>query len=173
MTAVEFEASLSNATITLRPIAMKLTRDSEETKDLLQRTLMKAWINRHRFNPGTNLKAWLYTIMKNTFLSDYQKSKRRQTYVDVTDNQYYINSTQSSSALGADSDLNLDEIHQTISSLPDHLRLPFNLFLKGYKYEEISEQLSIPLGTVKNRIFLSRQELKHKLKYLFQIKPNI
>ena len=168
MTTIEFAYSINNATTALRPIAMQLTRDSEDSKDLLQVTLMKAWANRHRFNPGTNLKAWLYTIMKNTFLSDYQKKQRQQTYIDVTDNQYFINSSKGvADAYQADSDLSLSEIHSSIDALPDSYRDPFKLFLEGYKYEEISEQLSIPLGTVKSRIFLARQELKQALKHNF------
>lgn len=170
MTSLEFESCLSNATTSLRPIAMRFTKDSEESNDLIQRTLMKAWVNKHRFNPSTNLKAWLYTIMKNTFLSDYRKNKRHQTFIDSTDTHFYINSfSNSGGTLSTDANLDVKEIYQTISALPDQLRLPFELYLQGYKYKEISKSLSLPLGTVKHRIFLSRKELKQKLQYLFQI----
>ena len=160
MTIVEFASSINNATTALRPIAMQLTRNHEDTQDLLQVTLMKAWANRERFNPGTNLKAWLYTIMKNTFLSEYQRKRRQQTYVDITDNNYYINSSNAANSDYADSGIRMDEINASIDALPESNRAPFQMFLDGYKYEEISVTLGIPLGTVKNRIFLARQELK-------------
>ncbi len=165
MEALEFGSTLNNLTISLRPIALQLTRDNEDTNDLLQETLLKAFRNRHRFNEGTNLKAWVYTIMKNTFLSNYQKKVRRKTYVDSTDNQYFINTAAAGfSRESADTSLNIDEIHSAINNLSPQYRIPFEMHFTGYKYEEIAQQLEIPLGTVKNRIFIARQELKEKLK---------
>ena len=166
MTTFEFESSLDSATATLHPLALQLTRDVEDAKDLLQVTFMKAWANKHRFNAGTNLKAWLYTIMKNTFLSEYHRKKRQRTYVDFTDNQYFINSSSMDlSGSEADAHLNLDEINAVIDQLPEVYKTPFKSFLEGFKYEEISESLGLPLGTVKNRIFLARKELKERLRY--------
>ena len=167
MTTFEFESSINNAKSVLQPLALQLTRDVEESKDLLQVTFMKAWANKHRFNPGTNIRAWLYTIMKNTFLSDYHRKKRRQTYVDLTDNQYFINSSSTErNGTEADAGVNLEDIHDAIDNLPEAYRAPFKSFIEGYKYEEISDTLGLPLGTVKNRIFLARKELKQKLSYL-------
>jgi RNA polymerase sigma-70 factor (ECF subfamily) len=167
MTTFEFESSINNAKSVLQPLALQLTRDVEESKDLLQVTFMKAWANKHRFNPGTNIKAWLYTIMKNTFLSDYHRKKRRQTYVDLTDNQYFINSSSMErNGTEADAGVNLEDITAAIDNLPEAYRAPFKSFIEGYKYEEISDTLGLPLGTVKNRIFLARKELKQKLGYL-------
>lgn len=167
MTTFEFESSINNAKTVLQPLALQLTRDVEDAKDLLQVTFMKAWANKHRFNPGTNIRAWLYTIMKNTFLSDYHRKKRRQTYVDLTDNQYFINSSSMDrNGTEADAGVNLDDINDAINNLPEVYRAPFQSFIEGYKYEEISDNLGLPLGTVKNRIFLARKELKEKLNYL-------
>lgn len=167
MTTFEFESSINNAKPVLHPLALQLTRDVEDAKDLLQVTFMKAWANQHRFNPGTNIRAWLYTIMKNTFLSDYHRKKRRQTYVDLTDNQYFINSTSMErNGTEADAGVNIDDIYDAIDNLPAAYKAPFKSFIEGYKYEEISENLGLPLGTVKNRIFLARKELKEKLSYL-------
>ncbi|MDH3710985.1 MAG: RNA polymerase sigma factor [Cyclobacteriaceae bacterium] len=165
MEALEFGSTLNNLTISLRPIALQLTRDYEDTNDLLQETLLKAFRNRHRFNEGTNLKAWVYTIMKNTFLSNYQKKIRRKTYVDTTDNQYFINTVAAGfSRESADTSVNMEEIQSAINNLSPQYRIPFEMHFTGYKYEEIAQQLEIPLGTVKNRIFIARQELKEKLK---------
>ena len=167
MTTFEFESSINNASSVLQPLAMQLTRDGEDAKDLLQVTFMKAWANRHRFNPGTNIKAWLYTIMKNTFLSDYHRKRRQRTYVDITDNQYFINSSSMErNGKEADAGINLEDIHVAIDDLPETYAAPFKAFLEGFKYEEISASMGLPLGTVKNRIFLARKELKEKLSYL-------
>lgn len=169
MTTMEFESSINNAAQTLHPRALQLTRDAEDAKDLVQVTFMKAWANRNRFNPGTNLKAWLYTIMKNTFLTEYHRKRRQKTHVDLSENQYLINSS-STHAKGteADAGLNLSEIRSAIEQLPDVYKIPFKSFLDGFKYEEISEKYHLPIGTVKNRIFLARQVLKEKLKYFNQ-----
>lgn len=165
MESLEFGSTLNQLSKSLRPIALQLTRDSEETNDLLQETLLKAFSNRHRFNPGTNLKAWMYTIMKNTFLSNYQKKMRRKTYVDTTDNLYFINSNVGGYSPDlADTAVNMNEIQTAINALAPQYRIPFEMHFTGFKYEEISEKLDIPLGTVKNRIFIARQELKEKLK---------
>ena len=98
MTTLEFGYSLGNVSPALRPFALKLTRDSEEANDLLQETLLKAYKNKDKFADGTNLKAWLYTIMKNTFITNYQKMVRRGTFIDTTDNLHFINSSKFSNS---------------------------------------------------------------------------
>ncbi|MFT6828081.1 MAG: RNA polymerase sigma factor (sigma-70 family), partial [Roseivirga sp.] len=95
MTALEYNHEISQMTKSLKPFALKLTKDSEDANDLLQETLMKAFKNREKFSEGTNLKAWLYTIMKNTFITNYQKMVRRGTFIDTTDNLHFINSSDS------------------------------------------------------------------------------
>lgn len=163
MTAFEFETSLTEAASKLYPAAMKLTRDPEETKDLLQLTFMKAWLNKHHFNTGTNFNAWLFIIMKNSFISNYKKNKTRQTYTDQSVNQYLINSIQPTDTRQADSELNVRDIADTIEDLPPRYKSAFQLYVQGYKYHEICDRLSLPIGTVKNRIFLARQQLKSRL----------
>ena len=93
MTALEFSYTITQMAKALQPFAMKLTKDSEEANDLLQETLLKAYTNREKFSEGTNLKAWLYTIMKNTFITNYQRMVRRGTFIDTTDNLHFINSS--------------------------------------------------------------------------------
>jgi len=93
MTTLEFSYSLQKLSSSLKPFAMKLTRDVDDANDLLQDTMVKAFTNKDKFTEGTNLKAWLYTIMKNTFITNYQRMVRRGTFVDTTDNLHYINSS--------------------------------------------------------------------------------
>ena len=93
MTALEYSYTITQMTKSLKPFALKLTKDTEDANDLLQETLMKAYRNREKFSEGTNLKAWLYTIMKNTFITNYQRMVRRGTFIDTTDNLHFINSS--------------------------------------------------------------------------------
>ncbi len=163
MSALEFNYSLSLASKYLKPFAIRLTKNLEDANDLIQETLTKAFLNRDKFIDGTNFKAWLYTIMKNTFITNYQKMLRRNTFIDTTDNLFHINSSQYVALNSAESDFAQNDINKAIDNLEECLKTPFNLYYRGFKYEEISERLKIPLGTVKNRIHIARKELKSKL----------
>lgn len=143
---------------------MRLTKDAEDANDLLQETAMKAFLNRDKFSDGTNLKAWLYTIMKNTFITNYQRMVRRNTFIDTTDNLHYINSSDALTENLAFSTFAMRDINQAIERLDENFKRPFLMHFNGYKYHEIAEQLSIPIGTVKNRIHIARKELKDNLK---------
>jgi RNA polymerase sigma factor (sigma-70 family) len=163
MTAIEFNYSLEKAGTSLKPFALRLTKDIEDANDLIQETLVKAFTNRDKFADGTNLKAWLYTIMKNTFITNYQRIVRRKTFIDTSDNLQYINSGNSVTQNTAHSAFAMQEITSTIDSLEETYRTPFMLYYKGFKYHEIAERLNIPIGTVKNRIHIARKELKERL----------
>lgn len=163
MTALEYNHEISQMTKSLKPFALKLTKDSEDANDLLQETLMKAFKNREKFSEGTNLKAWLYTIMKNTFITNYQKMVRRGTFIDTTDNLHFINSSDSKIENRAYGDFALRDINEAIEKLDDVYKTPFMMYFRGFKYQEIAERLEIPIGTVKNRIHIARKLLKEKL----------
>lgn len=147
----------------LRAFAMKLTQDHEEANDLVQDTLLKAIVNEEKFSEGTNLKGWLYTIMKNIFINKYRRAMKSNIFNDDTDNQYYINSSNNASRNEGDSNLVMKDVNNALSGLSENLRTPFLLSYTGYKYEEISQKLQIPLGTVKVRIHNARKELMQKL----------
>ncbi|MDP5172790.1 MAG: RNA polymerase sigma factor [Bacteroidia bacterium] len=164
MTTVEFNTAVVNMHQSLKPIAYKLTRDSEEANDLIQETLLKAIANREKFTDGTNLKAWLYTIMKNTFITNYHRLVKRKTFIDTTDNLHFINSAGAIDENGAGSTLAMDEIQKAIQGLSYEYKTPFMMHFRGYKYFEIADILDIPIGTVKNRIHIARKELKTELK---------
>ncbi|MCS6832500.1 MAG: RNA polymerase sigma factor [Flammeovirgaceae bacterium] len=163
MTAVEFSFHINELTNTLKPFALKLTRDYDDANDLLQETMLKAYTNREKFEDGTNLKAWLYTIMKNTFITNYQRSVRRNTFIDNTDNLHFINSTENIAQNLAFSQFATEDINRAINKLDESLRVPFMMHFRGFKYHEIAERLKIPIGTVKNRIHIARKELKDML----------
>ncbi|GAB4125919.1 MAG: RNA polymerase sigma factor [Raineya sp.] len=163
MTALEFDYQLEKASKSLKPFAMRLTKDLEDANDLIQETLYKAFTNKDKFSDGTNLKAWLYTIMKNTFITNYQRMVRRKTFIDTTENLHFINSTSTIAENAAASSFAMQEIGNALENLEEVYRMPFMMYYKGFKYHEIAERLAIPIGTVKNRIHIARKELKDKL----------
>lgn len=164
MTAVDFNDHLGQASKSLKPFAMRLTKNLDEANDLIQDTLMKAFVHKDKFERGTNLKAWLYTIMKNTFITNYQKMVKRNVFIDATDNLFHINSSEYLAENDAVSDFIQKDIYDAIRELDEVYQAPFTMHFKGFKYEEIAERLRIPLGTVKNRIHVARKALQDKLK---------
>lgn len=164
MTTFEFNSAVVNLHPSLRPIAFKLTRDKEQANDLIQDTLVKAIANREKFADGTNLKAWLYTIMKNTFITNYHRLVKRKTFIDTTDNLHFINTSSNTIENDAGTKMAVDEIEAAINGLNYEYKTPFMMYFKGYKYFEIADILNIPIGTVKNRIHIARKELKSELK---------
>jgi RNA polymerase sigma-70 factor (ECF subfamily) len=163
MNTTEFNHSLDQMTVALKPFALKLTKDAEDANDLLQETMLKAFTNRDKFADGTNLKAWLYTIMKNTFITNYQRLVRKNTFIDTTDNLHYINSMSNVTHNLAYSTFTQGDIDRVVNSMEEALRVPFIMHFRGFKYHEIAEKLHIPIGTVKNRIHIARKELKDRL----------
>ncbi len=163
MTAIEFNHAIFKTSKTLKPYAVKLTKDYEDANDLLQDTLVKAFLNREKYADGTNLKAWLYTIMKNTFITNYQKMIRKNTFIDSTENLHFINSNESATFNQGASNLAMEEINKAVDALDETYKVPFMMHFRGFKYHEIAERLTIPIGTVKNRIHIARKELKEKL----------
>ena len=164
MTALEFSYTVDKLSVSLKPFALRLTRDVEDANDLLQETLLKAFSNREKYTDGTNLKAWMYTIMKNTFITNYQRMVRKNTFIDSTDNMHYLNSSSNTIENSAYGKFAMKDITKAIENLDDAYKIPFTMHFRGFKYYEIADKLNIPIGTVKNRIHIARKELKHKLK---------
>ena len=117
-----------------------------------------------KYTPDTNFKAWLYTIMRNIFINNYRRVVREQTFVDYTDNLYNIDSAQLTKDSITENDYDRKELYRAVNSLPDSYRVPFSMFVSGFKYREIAAKLSLPLGTVKSRIFFTRRCLQEELK---------
>ena len=102
--------------------------------------------------------------MRNIFINNYRKTLRDQTYVDQTDNSYFINKGFDLEGDSTEGAYDLKEMRRIVNSLPSEYRVPFSMFVAGFKYREIAEKLNLPLGTVKSRIFFTRQKLQEELK---------
>lgn len=150
--------------------ALKIAANSDDASDLVQETYYKAYRNYHQFENGTNSKAWMFMILKNTFINNYRKMKREPIKVDHDDfDGIYENSTQEykkKNDLEIDfyKDLLDDELSDALDKLPAKMKEVFLLCdLEGYTYEEISEIVNVPIGTVRSRLHRARKILQDEL----------
>ena len=163
MSTVEFDQLLLGNSEFLSPFAITLTRDHESAKDLVQETMYRAIANREKYNAGTNIKAWLYTIMRNIFINNYRKKVKQNVIFDASSNDFLVDLSQAAISNLAESRLRLKEIQAAIYYLPSIFKEPFLLYFDGYKYYEIAEILREPIGTIKSRIHFARKLLKKQV----------
>lgn len=148
----------------LRPFAFNLTKSREASEDLLQDTFYRALANAEKFSEGTNIKAWLFTIMRNIFINDYRRKQKSNTVTDTSDNQYLLNSTKKVEKNEAERNFLAEEIGKALKDVSSDFTEPFLMYYNGFHYQEIADKMGLPLGTVKSRIFFARKELQSKLK---------
>ena len=155
--------------------AMRLTRNSADAEDLVQDTYLRAWRSFNTFQDGTNLRAWLYRILTNSFINKYRAKQRRpdETGMDNIEDLYLykrMNTLDNGSRSAEDTMFELftdDEVKQALEDLPENFRLPVLLAdVEGFAYKEIAEMLEIPVGTVMSRLHRGRKQM-HKLLYEF------
>ncbi len=158
-----FRKNLINLQSNLMNFAYQLTSDHEAAADLLQDTTLKALDNEEKFTSETNFKGWVMTIMRNIFINNYRKTVRQATIVDTTDDLYHLNTSQESALETPDGSMTVKEINAILATFDDEFRVPFNMHVAGYKYSEIAEELNLPVGTVKSRIFFARKRLRAAL----------
>lgn len=167
MSTIEFNQQFNQMSNYLHAFAYNLTKNGEDARDLFQETAFRALTNSEKFRPGTNFKAWLFTIMKNIFINNYRKKVKSNTVFDSTDNQFYINSGVNQVHNDASSNIMMQELNEMVDNLDTSIRVPFLMHFQGYKYQEIADTLELPLGTVKSRIFFARKALKGTIKYRY------
>jgi RNA polymerase sigma-70 factor (ECF subfamily) len=154
--------------------ALRMTRNRSDAEDLVQETYVKGWRSFRTFQEGTNLRAWLFRIMTNTYINKYNAAKRKGTEVELDDVEELFlykrlgsidQSKLSSSA--EDQMLNLftdDEVKNALESLPEDFRIPVLLSdVDGFSYKEIAEMLEIPMGTVMSRLHRGRKIMQKML----------
>ncbi|MFC3563389.1 RNA polymerase sigma factor [Pedobacter jamesrossensis] len=164
MTTIEFNQMVNTHSVSLKSHALKFTNDVEDANDLVQDTLVKAIRFYKNFQEGTNIKGWLFVIMRNTFINNYRRITKTRTLITQTDEISSINLAHSATKNHADGKFIVDDINKALTSLPEAYYTPFVKYFEGYKYHEIADMLQIPLGTVKTRIFVAREMLKKYLK---------
>ena len=164
MNTLQFQKKLLGMQENMMNFALMLTANKDDAKDLLQDTTLKVLDNQEKFVDNVNFKGWVLTVMRNIFINNYHKLVRTQTIVDQSVDLYNLDVINDSGFNSPDGSYQIQEITKSINELNDDLRIPFSMFLSGYKYNEIAEKLNVPLGTVKSRIFFARQELQKSLK---------
>jgi RNA polymerase sigma-70 factor (ECF subfamily) len=167
-----FEADAMQYAPQLYSAALRMTRNPADAEDVVQETYLKAYRAYDTFEAGTNLKAWLYRILTNTYINKYRKQQRRPSEVELGELQdlylYKRLGEQSGATQSAEQDV-LDEfvdsdVKQALESLPEHFRMPVLLAdVEGFSYKEIAEILDIPIGTVMSRLHRGRKALQKKL----------
>lgn len=163
MNQIEFSNQASKIAPELYQYALRYTNDKEDAEDLLQDTIIRAIKYYKHFEAGSNLKGWLYTILKNTFINDYRRRCKTQALISKTDIFAAIEFSAGVIQNTAESAFIMNDIAKGLRTIPELYSTPFIAYFEGYKYHEIAESLNLPIGTVKTRIHEARKLLK---KYL-------
>jgi RNA polymerase sigma-70 factor (ECF subfamily) len=168
----DFERDAMQFAPQLYSAALRMTRNPADAEDVVQETYLKAYRAYGTFEAGTNLKAWLYRILTNTYINKYRKQQRRPSEVELGELQdlyLFKRLGEPSGASMSAEETVLDEIvdvdvKQALESLPEHFRMPVLLAdVEGFSYKEIAEILDIPIGTVMSRLHRGRKALQKKL----------
>lgn len=163
MNKIEFNTLVIRQADSLKNYARNFTRDQDDANDLVQDTLLKAVTYFKNFKEGTNLKGWLYTIMKNTFINNYRRVVKTNSFITKEEEITNANLVVSASKNKGENKFVMDDINYALSNLSEDYYVPFTMYFEGYKYHEISDHLNIPIGTVKTRIHVARKVMKKTL----------
>ena len=172
MSTIEFNNHFDQLQKRLLPSAYRLTHNVEDAKDLIQETALRAFNNKEKFEVGTNFRAWVTTIMRNTFINIYRKKKNRATSSEPSDSYVFVNEGHVEEN-SAGSNIMLDELKNIIGDLDETYRKPFLMFFEGFKYDEIASDMDLPIGTVKSRIFFARKKLKDSVGFAYNFDPSV
>ena len=164
MTKNEFNLQLHDHSGSLQSFAFNFTKDIEDANDLVQDTMLKAVTYYSKFKEGTNLKGWLFTIMKNTFINNYRRLVKTNALITQAEDISSANLHYSATKNTSDSKFIIGDINKALATLQPEYYIPFIKYFEGYKYHEIADDPNIPIGTVKTRIHMARMALKSHLK---------
>jgi RNA polymerase sigma-70 factor (ECF subfamily) len=165
-TYTDFDKEVLKHSSALKSFALKMTNDGDDAEDLVQDTLLKAFRFYDKFEKGTNAKAWLFQIMKNSFINNYRKNHREPDKVDYDDIQNFYETIKADEVKSKHSENDAfnnvldDDIANALSILPDDFRtIVFLSDIEGYTYEEIADFMDCPIGTVRSRLHRARKML--------------
>ena len=161
MTATEFTHQIISYQNRLQRFAYSLVSDRDDALDLVQETYLKAISYREKLSDYSNLRVWVMTIMKNIFINNYRRKNKAR---DIMNEKYAVAKNLDSGFESTESYYTQNEINKSVDSLSDDLKKPFAMYVDGFKYREIADELSINIGTVKSRIHTARQRLMESLK---------
>lgn len=163
MTAFEFDRELSNAKSLLFSFALKLTKDYQNAQDLFQDAATRGFRYCEKFETGTNFRAWMSTIIRNTFINRCRSNQKRRNLSEPIESFTYAIENQNIVANEGEANLRIQEVHQVLDQLSDIYRVPFLMHLQGYEYKDIAEHMEVPIGTIKSRLSTARSMLKTSL----------
>lgn len=163
MTAIEFNTRILKEKQSLKNFAMSLTHNTDDALDLVQDTFVKAITYREKFEDSTNLKAWLFTIMKNTFINSYRRAVKTKQIMQTNADVAMARAWKNNYCDNTESRLAAKDILNKIENLDDQYKIPFTRYYNGFKYEEIAQEMQLPLGTIKSRIFIARKILMESI----------
>ena len=164
MSTIEFEKHILQHQQALYATAFSLTSARDDAKDLVQDTILRALSKLHRFVDHTNFKGWIHTIMRNLYISNYHRPKKHGYTVDFNDELMHEASHPALSDEVPHGAVISHDIDVALATFNPEFRIPFSLYLKGYKYSEIARMIGVPLGTIKSRIFYVRKRMQQLLK---------
>ena len=164
MNNISFNTQLCNHKSSLEMFAFRFTQNLDDADDLVQDTMLKAIRYAGLYKEGTNLRGWLYTIMKNTFINSYRVSSKKTKVVETMEDLSSFQLMKSADGNLGENHFIKEDLTKALMSLSAEYYTPFIKYFEGFKYHEIAEELQIPIGTVKTRIYIARQLLKANLK---------
>lgn len=163
MNAMLFHNRLIGLQDNMMNFALALTANRYDAQDLMQDTALKVLNNQEKFVDNANFKGWVLTVMRNIFINNYHKMVKIQAVIDQNADLYNLDMINEFSPDTPDGSYQIKEINNAIDELSEEMKVPFYMFLNGFKYQEIADKMDLPLGTVKSRIFFARRDLQKKL----------